>query len=299
MRLNIWFLTAAIVGVVVSTSQAAVLYTGGSYTQNFDSLPNTPENTNLEAAAFTDGWQDDVNPVTSPQNDISIPGWYLWHSVSPASENGFNGNQRMRIGAGTGNTGAFMSFGSSASTERALGSVGSTTIANQPTGTPPANDTRVLMALRLTNSTSDVLTEFTVTYDGEQWRDGGNTAPPPPEVMLFDYSLAATAPQTGVFIAVPALDFTSPVNVNTGSGAAVDGNVAGRVNNITATVTGITWLPGTDLWLRWNDPQRLGNDHGMAIDDVEFSAQGIPEPGTVCLAGIAALGALSLRRRHP
>jgi hypothetical protein len=138
-----------------------------------------------------------------------------------------------------------------------------------------------------------------VNYDGEQWRDGGNTAPPPAEVLLFDYSLAATAPQTGVFTAVPALDFTSPVNINTGSGAAVDGNVAGRVNNITATVTGIAWLPGTDLWLRWNDPQRLGNDHGMAIDDVEFSAGGVvPEPSSMALAACGALAMLALRCRR-
>lgn len=281
-------------------SPAAVIYStpGSTYSQNFDSLPNTPTDTNIETAAFTDGWQDDVDPTVSAQSDVSIPGWYLWHSVSPTSENGFNGRQRMRIGAGGANTGAFMSFGSASSTERALGSVGSTTIANQPTGTPPNNDTRVLRALRLTNGTGVTLTDVTVTYDGEQWRDGGDTATPS-ETMLFDYSLDATAPQTGTYVPVAALNFVSPVNANTGGGAAVDGNVAGRVNNISATISGISWLPGTDLWLRWDDPQRLGNDHGMAIDDVDVSAisNPIPEPSCLVLLAVAVAGMGSLRRR--
>ena len=279
-----------------SAANAAVIYSveGSTYTQNFDSLPITPENASIETV-YTDGWQDDVDPAVSPQSDVSIPGWYLWHSVSPTSENGFNGNQRMRIGAGTNNTGAFWSFGTSGSTERALGSVGSTTIANQPTGTPPANDTRVLRALRLTNSTGQTLTEFTLTYTGEQWRDGGATTPTS-ETLLFDFSLDATAPQTGTFTAVSALDFVTPVNVNTGSGAAVDGNAPGNRQTLTGTVSGINWLPGTDLWLRWNDPQRLGNDHGVAIDDVSFSAV-VPEPASI--SALAAVALLVGRRRRP
>src|SRR5688572_8583746 len=175
---------------------AAVIYTGGTYSQNFDSLPIAPTNTNMEAV-ITDGWQDDVDPAVSAENDVSIPGWYLWHSVSPASENGFNGNQRMRISNGSSNTGAFYSYGANTVTERSLGSVGSTTIANQPTGTPPANDTRVLTALRLTNNTGGELTEFTLTYTGEQWRDGGQATGQinSPETLLFDFSLNATSPQ--------------------------------------------------------------------------------------------------------
>jgi hypothetical protein len=198
MKMKVWCAFAPLGALLAASAQAAVLYSGGTYSQSFDSLPNAPTDANVETTAFTDGWQDDVDPATSPQNDISIPGWYLWHSVSPTSENGFNGNQRMRIGAGGSNTGAFWSYGSAGSQERALGSLGSTTIANQPTGTPPANDTRVLTALRLTNNTSDVFTEFTVNYDGEQWRDGGNTAPPPAEVLLFDYSLASRSKAIGV-----------------------------------------------------------------------------------------------------
>ena len=85
---------------------------------------------------------------------------------------------------------------------------------------------------------------------------------------------------------VPELAFTSPVvaGIST-SGTAVDGHTAGAVNDITFTVTGIEWLPGTDLWLRWSDAQLASNaDDGLGIDNVEFSA--VPEP-----AGLAAAGA--------
>jgi hypothetical protein len=62
-----------------------------------------------------------------PAGNFSIVGWYL-HDPTAATEVGFSGNQRMRIGAGTANTGACMSFGASGSTERALGMLNSNTM---------------------------------------------------------------------------------------------------------------------------------------------------------------------------
>ena len=144
---------------------ASVSYTiiGGSYTQNFDSLPNTP--TNVSLGNSTIGWKDD-DPAASGSN-FSIEGWYLWHPINLSSgEGGFNGNQRMRIGAGTVNTGAFMSFGAAASTE-ALGGVMSNTLG--------LANSESYMGLRLTNNTGSTLGQFTLSYNGEQWRNGGNS----------------------------------------------------------------------------------------------------------------------------
>src|SRR5207248_2278949 len=126
-----------------------------------------------------------------------------------------------------------------------------------------------------------------ITYTGEQWRNGGNTAT---DSILFDYStaLGATINSTTGFTRVTALDFTSPVA--TATAAALNGNTAANRATKTATITGFYWPVGVDLWLRWDDLQISGNDHGLAIDDLSVVAT--PEPGCIgLLAGAGFFGA--------
>ena len=259
---------------------------GSAYTENFDGLPkDAPAGASIETV-YTSGWQDDTTTVAGTR--VSVPGWYLYHPLTPA-ENGFNDHQRLRFGPGA-NTGSFWAFGSSATvTDMALGSVGSATVA--------ADNTPMFIALRLTNTTGVTLTSFTVTYDGEEWRDGQSAAA---ETLTFDYSTTAVAGDwftTGVFVANSALNFTSPVFSGTvATGAAVDGNTAGLTAGITSTVNGLSWAPGTDLWLRWSDNSLAGAaDDGLAIDNFRFSA--VPEPSGVLLMGISAMVLAGRRRR--
>jgi hypothetical protein len=297
MRLNSWVLFIPAVVFATAPLRAAVLYTGGTYSQDFDSLPvDAPNNALLETTPYANGWQDDATTVAG--DHISLPGWYLFHPTDPGTEDGSSGFQRFRMGNGGSNTGSFYGYAADATSpadnsEKALGSLASNTITPGPvTGPPAVVGGSQYMGVRLTNGTSDVLTEFTLTYNGEQWRN--DAAPAAAEKLVFEYSLAATALQTGVYLAAPALDFTAPVTATNGT---IDGNVAGRVNNITATVTGLAWLPGADLWLRWSDENNSGSDDGLAIDDVRFSAQGVPEPATVWLSGGALVFAAGVRRR--
>jgi hypothetical protein len=304
--MNRFLLAAAVVGlpaVAVHRVQAAISYltAGSTYSEHFDSLPaNTESNANLESGAtppnedYAEGWQDDVDFITSPQDDISVPGWHLRHPISPSTENGFNGFQRYRQGAGA-NAGAFYGFATpdASESEKALGSIGTTTVA--------ANNAFMYMGLQLVNNTGTTLRSFTLTYDGEQYRDGQGTAG---ETLVFEYSLDATDAnwftQPGTtppnFVAVPALNFTAPVVAGTSpAGTAVNGNVTGRVNNLTATVSNIVWANGAELWLRWGDVQlQTLADDGLAIDDIEFSAA-VPEP--MSMAALA-LGAIAMVRRR-
>ena len=277
-------IAAGAAGLAATNAGAAVAYStaGSTYSQNFDSLPNSPTNATLGNSPT--GWTDD-NAAPGAGN-FSILGWYLRHDTGPLAEGGFNGNQRMRLGNGNVNTGAFWSYGGTGSTERALSSLASNTTAAVVDGQ------NQYIALRLTNNTGITLDSFTLEYDGEQWRDGG-AAIPVAQSMLFSYMVNAANIKDAGFTAAPSLNFTSPVFVNTGAGAAVDGNAAGRVNNISATVGGLTWLPGQDLWVRWADLNDSGNDHGLGIDDVNFSAT--PEPASL---GLLAIGALGLARRR-
>jgi hypothetical protein len=207
----------------------------------------------------------------------------------------------MRIGAGTANTGAFMSWGTAATTERALGMVSSGTLA--------AVSAESYYGARITNNTGGTLVSFTLSYTGEQWRDGGGTGVASiAQSITFDYSLNAATIQDGAatFTDVAALNFVGPnfgaTTADTTSNIVTnqndrDGNSAGSRTVIgPVTVSGLNWLNGTDLWIRWVDINDASNDHGLGIDDLSFRAIA-PEPGSALVWGcIALIGVAVLRR---
>jgi len=277
----------ALTAVLTRPAGAVINY---NYTQDFDSLPITPTDVSLGSSPA--GWTDD-NPSPAAGN-FSIPRWYLYHPTS-VTEGGFNGHQRVRIGAGGSSTGAYYSFGSSGSNERAIGDVGANTLA--------ANNAFMYYGLRLNNNTAETLDSFTLTYDGEQWRSSASTNINDP--ITFAYSTNATTANwfddtQATYTPISSLTFNTPQQAGGGSGAALDGNNAlNRTAGITGTVlSGLNWTPGSDLWLRWSSLQNAATDHGMAIDNVNFQAsQFLPEPASFGLFSIGALFALRRARR--
>jgi hypothetical protein len=288
------------VGIVPATSsQAAIMYSGGLYSQNFNSLPTTPVNASLGNTVDARGWTDDNAAPASGQ--VSIPGWYIYHPTVQA-EGGVNGHQRLRVSGTptTAATGSFYAYGdnATASTERALGLVPSATLT-------PANG-EVYYGIRLTNNTADTLTQFTFSFTGEQWRVGDSNSAgggAGNESLSVDYRLGGTDLHSGTFTEIPSATFDSPVDV-IGSTSHLNGNdPANRVTGLGATVGGINWTPGTDLWLRWTAINKFNTgvgeqaDHGLAIDDLTFIAE-VPEPATLVLAGLFAVAMSSGRRKR-
>ena len=277
--------------VLPAAAQLGYSTPGSVYLQDFSSLPtDAPNNANIQTGvgSYSSGWQDDT--TTQAGTRISLPGWYLYHALNPGAESGFNNHQRLRMGSGSSNTGSFYGFalGGSTDSEKALGTLPSNTLA--VLGDP------LHMGLRLINNSGTTLTSFTVSYDGEQWRNGGSGNA---HSLTFAYSFDATTADwattntTATYVSVSGLTFTSPIVGTTA--ATIDGNNAGRVANITSTITGVNWAPGTDLWLRWSDINDAGSDDGLAIDNVRFAA--VPEPSTLVLGSLGLLALLRLRRQ--
>ncbi len=231
----------------------AAINLSSSYSQNFDSLLATGANIT---------WTD----------DSTIAGWY---SNRPTYE----------AGTGSSNAGSLYSFGSTGSTDRALGAVSSSS-----TGT-------ILYGVRLVNNTSSTIAGLNVGYTGEQWRNSGANAA---QVVDFQYQVGATNLTTGSWVDFNALDFTSPVFSATAG--VLDGNLSANQTALSSTISGLSVGSGQEIWLRWSDIDHTGADHGLAIDNFSVSAitassQPVPEPMDFMGTIVAIFAAVILKRR--
>ncbi|NJK90749.1 MAG: PEP-CTERM sorting domain-containing protein [Blastochloris sp.] len=145
---------------------------------------------------------------------------------------------------------------------------------------------------QIQNSSGLTLDSFTVTYDGELWRQGaGNTT------LVFEYSLNATSitDSLATWTNVSALNFVSNSISGTPGNGNVDGNdPANRVAGITSTVVSLNITNGSNLWVRYYNTG--ASPDGLSVDNFQFTATTIPEPSTYALLGLG-LGALWWLRR--
>lgn len=183
--------------------------------------------------AYTQNFNTLPTTGTGTTNTFALAGWLA---------------NRVNINAGTGssNTGALYSFGTDA--DRALGSVGS-----NGTGT-------ITWGVCLQNNGTSAITNLSVSFNGEQWRDGGN-ATPAAQSITVDYSADATDLSNGTYTAVAGLTYTSTNNTTT-PGALNPPATSPLAADITVNIP-----VGGSILLRWTDVNHAGNDHGLAIDD--------------------------------
>lgn len=188
-----------------------------------------------------------INSSNSPWVDTeTIPGWYATRPTIVA-------------GTGSSNAGNLYSFGTAANTDRALGSVAS------------GGTETIYFGARFFNDTNDTITTLGVRYIGEQWRNGGNTTQ---QKLDFAYQIGATELTSGTWTDVDTLDFFGPIATSTGG--ALNGNDTPNRVGISDTLTGLSLAPGEEIWLRWTDINDPGNDHGLAIDNLQVSTAALP-----------------------
>ena len=179
-------------------------------------------------------------------------------------ETGAGANATYTAGTGSGSSGDTYSFGTSATPERALG----TLLSNSVSST---------IGAAYTNNSGAPITSLLIRYTGEQWRLGDNSRSIP-DRLDFQYSTTATGIGSGTFMDVDALDFTAPVTA--GATGALDGNAAANRTVVSATITGLSIPAGATFYLRWTDFNASGSDDGLAVDDFSLTAN----PMVVCTA---------------
>ena len=221
---------------LVSAAPAQILMSGGTYAQNFDTL----------ASSGTINWT----------NNFTLPGWY-------AAKSGTNApNYAASTGSST--TGGLYSFGVAgvnSASDRALGSLGS------------SSASPVIYGIRFTNDTGLTVTNIAVTYTGEEWRNGGSGSA---SSLAFSYGVSSSpitnAVDATTWINFGALNFTTPT-VGSPAGALDGNNATNRQVFPAVILTNISVLPGQELFLRWLDVDDAGSDSALAIDDLTVNFQ--------------------------
>jgi hypothetical protein len=265
-------------------------YTGGTYNQNFDSLPYTnniavnaanpitlagTEYTFNGAAGASYAFADPVDSsgVTAGSHgglglSSTMSGWYGSATV-------FNqyGSQN-----GSMTKGGIISFGAlTNSTSRSLGMLGTST-----SGIPT-------FGLQVYNDTGSTISSINLSFLGELWHQ--QTAQNP---ITFGY--AVTALTNGIPTGATSLG-TFGANFATGASGAVNGDLAANQTNINLSAVSIgSWAPGQALWLTWTMSNSSGGEQGYAIDNLAFSA--VPEPSSLVLVLCGLGGLLAIRRRR-
>lgn len=208
----------------------------GNYAQDFDGL----------AATGTSAvWA----------NNATLPGWFLYNASQAAITT-------YVVGSGASNTGSFYSLGLNA--DRALGGVAS---GGAYFGGPAQGAVAGWIALAVRNDTGGLVDGISLRFNGEQWRNGGNTSQ---QTMALEYGFGPTFAEVPEWIQPKGtFDWKSPVA--TAAAGPVDGNVAGRVSGVGGDLRGLAWAPEGILWLRWAEVNDVGNDHGLAIDDLSLA----------------------------
>jgi len=241
----------------MAAAQFQITTSIGSTAQDFDMLITTGTN---------QSWTNDTSPVPG---DSTLDGWSLFEfTQGPITSYGAN--------SGSSGTGSFYSFGLSDATERALGGVGS---GGPYFGSPPIGAVAGYMAFAALNDSGVNLASFALGFDGEQWRNGGNESA---HTMVLEYGFGTTFDAVSTWIAPgESFDWSSP---EVGSTAAeVDGNTSGSAPGHGGSISGLDWSSGQTLWIRWIERNDPGNDHGLAIDNVTFAWEAVPEPGALSL----------------
>lgn len=230
LKLTLATLSAYIGSLALSapaTAQIIIDATSLSYLQDFNTLDTLS-----------------VNSSNLP------PDWQIFeYGTSSAVNNEYKGN------SGTSTTGDVYSYGSSGSTDRALGSLGT-------------SGNKAFYGATFQNNTGVTITSIAVHYRGEQWRRGTSSS----DTLLFRYSYTANNISDTLSSKWTIYNNLSLTTIYSGTptNTALDGNATGKYITISDTLQ-VNIPPGDSFLIEWQDKDAAGSDEGLAIDDLSLT----------------------------
>ncbi len=222
---------------------AATLFALGSLSAQF-------EFTSRSTVYFQDFSNLDVsNPSTAPAkdwvDDVTVSHWRGRVSDAPAT------SYRVTHGSNP-SSGLQVWHAQDGTDRRALGSL------------TDVNNRNALLAFGMLNATGAVIDEVTIEFSQVQWYAGTGAAN---DKMAFSYQVNYDAHTGGSWTVFPDLDVSGFVN-----GGGVLPEVIFTEKG--ATLTGLNWQPGEQLWIRWVDLDVGGGDAGAGFDSIRISLPG-------------------------
>jgi hypothetical protein len=202
-----------------------------------------------DLTAFATAVTQNFNSLASSGTSSSMPAsWYFLEAGSSGEVDGV-----YAANTGSSSTGNTYSMGATSDSDRAIGSIRTSTF-NSTYG----------VALR--NTSGSTITTLVVSYTGETWRVGSASRS---DTIDFAYSTDATTLASGSWTDVNQLDYANPGQA-TGSGSLQHSSA------IAHTITGLSIPNNATFFLRWTDFDASGSDDMMGIDDVSITALGNP-----------------------
>ena len=217
----------------------AVSFTGGSYSQNFDTLPTSST----------------IQPWT---NDSTLQGWHLFRQPGTGTVLSRPLTQETAE-VPPARSHSFGKAGAAPITDRALGGIGE----GAYFGNPSSGSVAGWMALALENDTVSTVNEVRLNYTGERWCNGSSN-----QTMTLEYGVGAAF--NLVPSGTPATSLLNFFSSSAGTSGAKDGNSIGNRSAREGVLTNLNWTAGSTLWIRWVERNDSGGDQAFAVDDVQI-----------------------------
>jgi len=245
---------------LTGAANAQYSFTGSTITENFDGLVSA-----ASPFSATVGVQ------------ATVPG-LVWVGTKIAGT-GTSAMPYTTDNVGSGNSGGIYNYGlATGGTDRALGSLAS------GSNTPA-------FGVAIVNNSGSAITEFTLSFNSEQYRSSTTSQ----NFLTFAWGTSATASDSD-FLTNASLTGNVLGDVIGDNPVAANGGLVPNISirSYSVTISGLNVGIGDRIYIRWSDFNDFGNDAGLAIDDLSFSA--VPTPGATALLGLAGLAGLRRRR---